>query len=215
MFQLKTLLRKKTLRRICKRRILEWPQLELIQDRINNLSRTKSKCYNSNRCSSWCKWVTWEPCCQDLACHSNRWCHPCLTCKPPWVLMLINTFLLSSNESPPCLKWVNSKRSLTNSKIKLSLDIHNSLCPVKWECNQLLLVPCFKSQTKSSTMMFNSQRAVKKHLHRNHQLLKRIVKKLNRLLSLSKLLKDNLQTEMIDSEQRELIQLFCKLRLYQ
>jgi hypothetical protein len=64
-------------------------------------------------------------------------------------------------------------------------------------------------------MMFNSQRAVKKLLHRNHQLLKRTVKKLSRLLESSKLPKDNLQMEMIDSEPRELIQLFSKLRLYQ
>ena len=214
MYQLKTLLTKRTLRRIFKRQILEWLQLELIQDRINNLSKTKSKCYNSNKCSNWCKWVTWEPCCQDLACHSNRWCHPCLTCKP-LDLMFINILLLSSNASLPCLKWANSKRSLTNLQIKLSLDIHNSRCQVKLECNQQLLVLCFKSLTKSSTMMFNSQRAVKKHLHRNHQLPKRTVKKLNRLLESSKLPKDNLQMEMIDSEPRELIQLFSKLRLYQ
>jgi len=64
-------------------------------------------------------------------------------------------------------------------------------------------------------MMFNSQRAVKKHLHRNHQLPKRTVKKLSRLLESSKLPKDNLQMEMIDSEPRELIQLLSKLRLYQ
>jgi hypothetical protein len=69
-------------------------------------------------------------------------------------------------------------------------------------------------------MMFNKQREVRKHHHRNHQVPKRIVKKLklesNKLLKyFIKFPKDNLQMEMIDSEPKELIQLFNKLRLYQ
>jgi len=60
--------------------------------------------------------------------------------------------------------------------------------------------------------MFNNLRAVKNHLHRNLQLLKRIVKKLR--LESSKHLKDNLQI-MIDSEAKELILLFSKLRICQ
>ena len=217
MSQLRTLLIRKTLKRIFKRQILEWPQLEPIQDRTNNLSKTKSKCYNSNNykcCSSnSCKWVAWELCCQDLACHSNRWCHLCQTCKLKWVLdlMFINKLLLSSNKSKRWLRWINFKLSSLSLQIRLSMDIHNS-CLVRLQYNHLLQVLCFKLLTKYSTMMFNNQREVKRHHHRNHQVPKRIVKKLK--LESNKLPKDNLQMEMIDSELRELILLFYKLRLY-
>ena len=203
MFRSKTLLRRRTLKRICKRQILEWPQLEPIRDRINNLLRTRSRCCSSNnyRSANKCfKWVTWVPCYQDLACLSNRWCQLCLLCKP-LVLMFIIKLLRSSNASLPCHNLANSKLNLVNFKIKLySLEFHNFRCLGNSVYNQQELILCFILLNKFSTMMLNNQRAAKKHLLKNLPLLKRIAKK--HKSESSKILKGSHQI-MTDLEAKE------------
>jgi hypothetical protein len=218
MFQPKTLLKKKTPRRICKRQIQEWPQLELIQDRISSLSKPRSKCYNNNNYNSankCFKWVQWVQCFQVLRCHSNRCFQAYHTCNHrQWESMYRTRLLRSNKESLLFLSSVNFRLNWVNFKPRLQgLGFHNLVCQDKLVCLRLtLLTLCFISQTKFSTMTFNSRRVVKRLHHRNHRLIKRITEKV-KLELLSKLLKDNhLITK--DLVEREPIQLFFRLKTY-
>ena len=182
MFQPKALLTKRTLKRISKRQILEWPQLEPTQDRINNQWKTKNRCLRSNnyKSANKCfKWVIWEQCCQDSVCLNNKWCHLCQTCSNQLVLMFRIKLLLSSNASLRSLNWANSKLSLVNFKTRLLSSLHIQFrCQGKLEFNLLEPILCFTLLIKFSTMMLNKMRAAKRLHHRNLRLLKRTLKNL-------------------------------------